>query len=195
MSSPHSQARSFSSRSTEHRANNTDDQRHEAQLMLEEHDLALERERVRQHKIEFSAQLDELGLKIYNTVQRIERDVKGMNAERDELQQIHSRLSQHLKILSTLHPSKWSANDLEDKLLLALGKLDRAENDLQEAFVGEKRYRYSEAFSVRPDQAKTWGVTMSHLVDELKRGFFFHLPLIIFTILLIGGWLLISHHI
>ncbi len=153
----------------------------------------LELERIKQHKIEFSSQLDELGLKIHNVVRRIEREVQAMDAEKAELKQIHDCLSRHLMVLSSLDPTEWSPKGIEERLLNGLTKLDRAENDLQEAYIGEKRYRYVECFKLRPDQAKIWGTTRGQLIDELKRGLFFHLPLILSGTVLLAVWYLITH--
>ncbi len=152
-----------------------------------------ELERIKQHKVEFAAQLDELGMKIHNVVRRIEREVQAMDAEKLELKQIHECLSRHLMVLSSLDPTEWSPKGIEERLINGLTKLDRAENDLHEAFIGEKRYRYVECFNIRPDQAKIWGTTRAQLLDELKKGVFFHLPLIVSACVLMTVWYLVIY--
>ncbi len=152
-----------------------------------------ELERMKQHKVEFAAQLDELGMKIHNVVRRIENEVKAMDAEKLELKQIHECLSRHLMVLSSLDPTEWSPKGIEERLLNGLTKLDRAENDLQEAFIGEKRYRYVECFKLRPDQGKIWGTTRAQLLDELKKGVFFHLPLIGAASIMMLVWYLVTY--
>ncbi len=151
-----------------------------------------ELQQLKAHKEEFSAQLDDLGMRIHNVARRLAREIKSMEQERAELHHVYETLAEHLKVLSTLDPTDWSASVLEKQLLTGLAKLDRAENDLNEAYQLGARLRHSEVFSVPPIEAKQWTLTVMQLKDEIKRGFFFHLPLCIILSIMLLLWYVMS---
>ncbi len=151
-----------------------------------------ELQRLKEDKAEFAAQLDELGMKLHNVVRRLAREIDSMEKEKVELRHYYDNLARHLQVLSGLDPSDWSAANMEQHLLSGLAKLDRAENDLNEAYLADKHFQHTRVFDLHPSENKRWGLSWSKLQDELVRGLFFHLPLCILILILFIAWYALS---
>ena len=134
----------------------------------------------------FNANLDEVGMRLHNAVRRIEQELESMEREQREVEGINECFKRHLQILSALQPQNWSTEGFQARLREALVKLDRAENDFDEAYSMGRRFRHTDVFRNKPGEEKTPGRRLKELGDMLLRGLAFHLPL--FLLLLIT-WL------
>ncbi len=140
-----------------------------------------------EQKALFDAGLNEVGMKLHNAVVRMERELESMGREQQELTQVVDCLKRHLQILSALQPRNWSPEGFKDRLREALPKLDRAENDFNEAYNLGRRFRHTQVFLHKPGEEGRRGLTLRHLGAELTRGLAFHLPLFL---LLLATWLI-----
>ncbi len=141
-----------------------------------------------EQKALFDASLNEVGMKLHNAVVRMERELESMTREQQELGQVTECLKRHLQILSALQPRNWSPEGFKDRLREALPKLDRAENDFNEAYALGRQFRHTDVFLHKPGAEERQGLTWSHIGEELARGLAFHLPL--FLLILIS-WLIV----
>ncbi len=140
-----------------------------------------------EQKAFFDASLNEVGMKLHNAVVRMEHELESMSREQQELAQVTDCLKRHLQILSALQPRNWSPEGFKDRLREALPKLDRAENDFNEAYTLGRRFRHTQVFLHKPGEEGRHGLTWKKMGEELARGLAFHLPL--FLLLLIS-WLI-----
>lgn len=131
----------------------------------------------------FNESLNEIGMKLHNAVRRFEKELESMDREQREIEQTNECLKRHLQILSSMQPQTWSTEGFKERLREALPKLERAENDFNEAFVGGRRYHHTDVFLNKPGIEEKPRTDWRALRAELGRGFFFHLPL--FLLLLI----------
>lgn len=140
-----------------------------------------------EQKAMFSANLNEVGMKLHNAVRRLEQELESMDKEQREVESVNECFKRHLQILSALQPQNWSTDGFEDRLREALAKLDRAENDFNEAYSMGRRFRHTDIFRHKPGvktDREPLGKTMLHF---MVKGFSFHLPLFI---LLLITWLI-----
>lgn len=151
-----------------------------------------ELEHVNQQKALFLDALNSLGLKIHNAQGRIDAELASMDREYRELQEVRECFQQHLLVLSALHPKTWSTEGLTERLNDALPKLDRAENDLNEAYHLGKNMRHSQVFhhSLQEEESKL--LSCKQMLAELARGFFFHLPLFLLLLITALIWYYVS---
>lgn len=152
----------------------------------------LELEQVNQKKALFTASLNEIGLSIHNAQRRIEQEMASIDREYHELEHVRECLQQHLRVLSALQPETWSTEGLNERLREALPKLDRAENDLHEAYYMGKKMRHTQVFDAKPGEQEKSGFDWRGIVAELARGFFFHLPLFGLLLLTWLVWYFVS---
>ncbi len=139
-----------------------------------------------EQKALFDDYLNEVGMKLHNAVLRMERELESMTREQQELTQVTECLKRHLQILSALQPRNWSPEGFRDRLREARPKLERAENDFNEAYALGRQFRHTDVFLHKPGEEEREGLTWRHIGEELARGLAFHLPL--FLLLLIS-WL------
>ncbi len=140
-----------------------------------------------EQKAFFDASLNEVGMKLHNAVVRMEHELESMAREQQELAQVTDCLKRHLQILSALQPRNWSPEGFKERLREALPKLDRAENDFNEAYALGKRFRHTRVFLNKPGEEAHQGLSWRNIRDELARGLAFHLPLFL---LLLATWLI-----
>ncbi len=140
-----------------------------------------------QQKDAVNAELNELGMKIRNTVLDLKLERESFDREEKELAKIADCLQRHLTILSALDPLSWTAENFNDKLREELPKLERAENDFHQAYVIGRRFRHSTVFKNKPGEDGSRRLTWKLMGQELARGLAFHLPLFL---LLLASWLL-----
>ncbi len=140
-----------------------------------------------EQKALFDANLNEVGMKLHNAVHRLKRELESMEQEGQELAQMTECLQRHLTILSALQPRNWSPEGFRDRLREALPKLERAENDFNEAYALGRRFRHTKVFLHKPGEEGYGGLTWKRLGEELARGLAFHLPLFL---LLLASWLI-----
>ncbi len=152
----------------------------------------IELEKTKRDKQLFAAQLNELGMSIHNTTRRLEHEIKTLDSEKEILTEVYQCLTRHLQILSALDPKDWSNEGIKERLLEALPKLDRAENDLNEAYAGTRRYRFTKIFDTDPMATRRWGIDWTQLRAEVLRGLFFHLPLFVLLVMGFGLWYIFS---
>ena len=139
-----------------------------------------------EQKAMFSANLNEVGMKLHNAVRRLEQELESMEREHREIENVVECFKRHLQILSALQPHNWSTEGFQERLREALPKLDRAENDFEEAYNIGVNFRHTQTFQHKPGglekERLSWGVVKEHLV----KGLAFHLPLFL---LLLVTWL------
>ncbi len=152
----------------------------------------LELEQVNKKKAIFLAGLNEVGLNIHNAQRRLEQEMASMDREYHELETIRECFQQHLRVLSSLQPETWSTEGLNERLRDSLPKLDRAENDLNEAYFMGKKMRHTQVFQSKPGDDEKKGLDWRSIVGELARGFFFHLPLFWLILISWAVWYFVS---
>lgn len=153
----------------------------------------IELEQVNQKKALFLSSLNEVGLSIHNAQRRIEKEMVSIDREYHELEHVRECLQQHLRVLSALQPETWSTEGLNERLREALPKLDRAENDLNEAYFLGKKMRHTTIFQSKPGEVEKDGFDWAEILREFSRGFFFHLPLFMLLLLTWLVWYLVNH--
>lgn len=151
----------------------------------EEQQAALEESNEQKHL--FNDSLNDIGMRIHNAVNRMEKELESMDREQREVTQICECLKRHLQILSALQPHTWPANEFAHHLHEALPKLERAENDFHEAYIGATHYRHTDLFLDKPGEERKSAFHWSILRVELAKGLAFHLPLFL---LLLLTWLI-----
>ncbi len=135
----------------------------------------------------FSANLNEVGMKLYNAVRRLEGELESMEKEQRDVKAVTECFKRHIQILSALQPHNWSTEGFEARLREALPKLDRAENDFDEAYAMGRRFRHTDTFRYKPGDDYSPRLSWRAIRDHLLKGLAFHLPLF-FLILL--TWLI-----
>ncbi|MFI3244731.1 MAG: hypothetical protein R3Y56_10820, partial [Akkermansia sp.] len=130
-----------------------------------------ELEQVNQKKALFTSGLNEIGLSIHNAQRRIEQEMLSMDREYHELEHVRECLQQHLRVLSALQPETWSTEGLNERLRESLPKLERAENDLNEAYFMGKKMRHTQVFATKPNEPEKEGLDWKAIFGELARGF------------------------
>lgn len=153
----------------------------------------IELEQVNQKKALFLAGLNEVGLSIHNAQRRIEQEMASMDREYHEMEHVRECLQQHLRVLSSLQPETWSTEGLNERLREALPKLDRAENDLNEAYFLGKKMRHTAIFQSKPGAVEKEGMDWKTIFGELSRGFFFHIPLFLLLLATWAVWYFVNH--
>ncbi len=138
-------------------------------------------------KAMFSANLNEVGMKIHNAVRRLEGELESMEKEQREIEAVTECFKRHLQILSALQPHNWSTEGFEARLREALPKLDRAENDFDEAYAMGKRFRHTDTFRHKPGDDDDARLSWRVIRDQLLKGLAFHIPLFF---LLLLTWLI-----
>ena len=153
------------------------------QLETQRRELELSNEQ----KAMFSANLNEVGMKLHNSVRRLEQELESMDKEQREVERVAECFKRHLQILSALQPQNWSTEGFQDRLREALPKLDRAENDFEEAYIMGRRFRHTDTFRHKPGVVDKRGISWASIREQLAQGLAFHLPLFL---LLLVTWLI-----
>ena len=110
-----------------------------------------------------------------------------MDKEQREVEAVNECFKRHLQILSALKPQNWSTDGFQDRVREALPKLDRAENDFNEAYSMGRRFRHTDTFFHKPGEQEEGGLRWKDIRDQLAKGLAFHLPLFM---LLLVTWLI-----
>ena len=139
-----------------------------------------------EQKALFTEGLNEIGLKIHNAVRRFEKELESMEREQQEVEMACECMKKHLQILSAMQPANWSNEGLRERLQEALPKLENAENDFNEVYVGGHKYLHTDVFRHKPGVGEKQAFNWAGMRDELLRGLAFHLPLFL---LLLVTWL------
>ncbi|MBR5886738.1 MAG: hypothetical protein IKZ07_00855 [Akkermansia sp.] len=137
-------------------------------------------------KARFNDELNEIGTRIHNSVRRIERELESMSKEQQELELVCECFRHHLQILSVLQPEQWPTDGVAERLRDALPKLERADNDFNEAYAYGRKYRHTDVLLNRPGETAERPFKWKSLKQDMARGLAFHLPL--FLLILIS-WL------
>lgn len=144
-------------------------------------------------KAHFNADLNELGQKIHNSVRRIERELESMSNEQQELEHVCECFKSHLKVLSALQPQMWPPEGVSERLRDAVPKLDRAENDFEEAYAMGKKYRHTDVMLTKPGEVLEDKLTWRKLKEEMAKGLAFHLPLFLLILISWAAYILITN--
>lgn len=148
-----------------------------------------ELEQSNEQKVHFNEGLNQLGMKLHNAVRRIDRELESLEKERRDLEEISNCFKRHLQILSSMQPQSWSTEGLKERLREAIVKLDRAENDYEEAYAMRSHFRHTDVLRHRPGENDDSSLSWKTLRDMFAKGLAFHLPL--FVLLLIT-WLVLA---
>ena len=149
-----------------------------------------ELEEVNSQKALFLASLNEVGMRLHNAKERIAGDMISFDREYQQLAAAKDNLEQHLSILSDLHPKDWSKEGLSSRLRDSLEILDRADNALNEVYYMGRHLQHTDVFqSPVGSLDKKQSITWRDLLEDLLRGFFFHLPLFL---LIFSTWFIFS---
>ncbi len=144
-------------------------------------------------RAKFSAELNEVGMKIHNATRRLEAELKSIEEEKQEVEAVVECFKRHLRILSALQPHNWNTENFEAAIRDALPKLDRADNDFDEAYAIGRRMRHTDIFRYKPgddyDKRLSWRV----IRDNMLKGLAFHLPLFLLLLLTWFIYLLVQH--
>lgn len=140
----------------------------------------------------FNDSLNDIGMRIHNAVKRLEKELESMDREQREATRICECLQRHLQILSSLQPHTWPEAEFSRHLHEALPKLERAENDFQEAYYGGSHYRHTDIFLHKPGEEPRTRFSFASLGEYLAKGFAFHLPLFVLLLLTWLSYLLIT---
>lgn len=143
-------------------------------------------------KVLFNESLNEIGMKLHNTVRRLEKELASMQREQEEIAQINACMRSHLQILSALQPQNWSPEGFHERLNEAIPRLERAINDFEEAYCRPSRYRHTDIFRYKPGESGRQGIDWGAQFGKMAEGFFFHLPLFILLLITWGAYTLIS---
>jgi len=142
-----------------------------------------ELEQSNEQKAMFNANLNEIGMKIHNSVRRLEKELESMDREQREIERICECFKRHLQILSALQPQNWSTEGFQERLREALPKLDRAENDFHEAYMEGRKYQHTDTFLHKPGEEAPDRLSGKVLREHLLKGLAFHLPLFLLILL------------
>ena len=142
-----------------------------------------ELEQSNEQKAMFNANLNEVGMKIHNSVRRLEKELESMDREQREIERINECFKRHLQILSALQPQHWSTEGFQERLREALPKLDRAENDFHEAYAEGRRYQHTDIFMHKPGEEAPDKLTWKKIREHMVKGLAFHLPLFLLILL------------
>lgn len=142
-----------------------------------------ELEQSNEQKAMFNANLNEVGMKIHNSIRRLERELESMDREQREIERINECFKRHLQILSALQPQHWSTEGFQERLREALPKLDRAENDFHEAYAEGRSYRHTTVFMQKPGEEAPDRLTWKKTREYMVKGLAFHLPLFLLLLL------------
>ena len=140
-----------------------------------------------EQKAIFSANLNEVGMKLHNAVRRLEQELESMDKEQREIESVNECFKRHLQILSALKPQNWSTDGFQERVREALPKLDRAENDFNEAYHMGRRFRHTDTFFRKPGEEDEKRLRWKDVREQMAKGLAFHLPLFL---LMLVTWLI-----
>ncbi len=162
------------------------------QQRLQSESQSRELEQSTMRKAQFNADLNDVGQRIHNAVRRIERELESMNKEQEELMHVCECLKHHRQILSALQPQVWPPESVSERLREAVPKLDRAENDFNEAYALGRKYRHTDVLHHKPGETPDERLTWRKLREEMAKGLAFHLPLFLLILLSWVTYILIT---
>lgn len=140
-------------------------------------------EQSNEQKALFTEGLNALGMRLHNAVNRLERELQSMDREQEEVQRVYECLRSHLQILSAMQPQTWSTEGFANRLNEAIIKLERAENDFNEAYIGANRYHHTKVFHNKPGIEEKEGISWKKVGEHLLNGLAFHLPLFLLILI------------
>lgn len=161
------------------------------QQRLESESLSRELQESTLQKTHFNSDLNEVGQRIHNALRRISREMDSIEREHEEMGQVCECFQRHLQILSSMQPQQWAPETVKERLREAIPKLDRADNDFNEAYACGKKYKHTTIFHSKPgeeEQKEQFG--MKAIREELLRGLAFHLPLFLLLLITWGVYAL-----
>ncbi|MDO5449322.1 MAG: hypothetical protein Q4F30_00370 [Akkermansia sp.] len=136
-----------------------------------------------EQKLLFTESLNEIGTKIHNAVRRFEAELESMDREQRDVEQACECLKKHLQILSALQPTNWSNEGLRERLKEALPRLEMAENDFHEIYIGGHKYHHTDIFMHKPGAEERQGLDWAAIKEQLLKGLAFHLPLFLLMLI------------
>lgn len=140
-------------------------------------------EQSNEQKALFTEGLNTIGMRLHNAVTRLEREMQSMDREYQEVRRVYECLNSHLQILSAMQPQNWSTEGFANRLNEAIIKLERAENDFNEAYIGAKRFHHTQVFLNKPGVEEKEGLNWKKVGEHLLNGLAFHLPLFLLILI------------
>lgn len=138
-----------------------------------------------ERKTMFNDGLNDIGTRLHNAVKRLEKELESMDREQREVTQVTECLKRHLQILSALQPHTWNPAEYQQRIDEAIPKLERAENDFNEAYADGNNYRHTDVFLHKPGEEEVPRYSWANLRRKMAEGLAFHLPL--YLLLLLTG--------
>lgn len=142
-----------------------------------------ELEEINEQKARFTDQLNSTGLKLHNSIRRMEKELESIRQEEEDILQACNCFRKHIQVLSALQPQNWSKDGLRERLAESLPKLQRAENDYSEAYAHGSHFRHTAIFKKKHGSFSS--STANGLGQQFLQGLAFHLPL---ACLLLLAW-------
>lgn len=146
-----------------------------------------ELEEINEQKAEFTEQLNRIGLKLHNSIRRMEKELESMHQEEEDIVQTCNCFKMHIQVLSALHPQNWSREGLRERLTESLPKIERAENDYHEAYSHGAHFRHTSIFRRKKDGF--FSMQSGGAGAQFFQGLMFHLPL---ACLMLLAWVIYS---
>ncbi|MCD7798211.1 MAG: hypothetical protein LUG84_02215 [Akkermansiaceae bacterium] len=143
-----------------------------------------ELEKINEQKSEFTEQLNRVGLRLHNSVRRMEKELESIRQEQEDIIQTCKCFKMHIQILSALNPQNWSHEGLHERLIDALPKIERAENDYNEAYSHGAHFRHTSIFR-KKREGRFSSMQSGGIGEQFIQGLAFHLPL---ACLLLLAW-------
>lgn len=142
-----------------------------------------EAEQIKRAKEDFLGGQIEMTEKLSAALTAIDRELYEMRTEMSELDELRECFARHAKHLEAVNPDSWSRDSMAERLERAVGELEAAEDDYDQAV---EYFSKSERVCLFNDRKKkslvALGSGSSEFWGQFKSGLAFNLPIIIFGI-------------
>jgi hypothetical protein len=138
------------------------------------HELA---ERNSKKRIFLSSQV-EITEKLSNAVTLIDRELLAMRTELHELEQCRHAFDNRLKKIAKFDPETWTRDNLKPNLEKAIGLIDQATDEYEQAAQHFSSMRSGEIFGTGRRRKPTMHAETGEFLVQLKNGLAFNLPII-----------------
>lgn len=136
--------------------------------------------------------LDDVGMKLHNVVRRMDAELNAMKEECAFIERAKETLTRHLQILSSMQPKNWSNEGFQERYNEARPRIERAENDLKEAYFLARQFRHTDLFKHLPDDELRPHPFWHKIREQLASGLAFHLPLFLLLLFTWGIYTLLQ---
>jgi phage terminase Nu1 subunit (DNA packaging protein) len=151
------------------------------QLQAEQQELerlAQELEELNSKKRIFLSSQVEITEKLSNAVTLIDRELLAMRTELHELEQCRHAFDNRLKKIAKFDPESWTRDNLKLNLEKAIGVIDQATDEYEQAAQHFASMRSGEIFGTGRRRKPTMHAETGEFLAQLKNGLAFNLPII-----------------